>query len=354
MKERWDGQKVCPRDWEPRNILDFFRVPGENMSVPWTRDDTTGDAPTALTATTTQLTASSDVYTFYYDCTTGNKRIVLPPSNSASYRLSPVDIIIARTDASANTLTVAPYSGLFFTGAAGSYLTTPDTTALSITGDIELEAFLVGNYTAGVNQYITSKWLSAGNQRSYILGVDLTGHIVFFWSDNGTAFTQATSTIVLPVANYSAVGIKVSFDVDNGAGGNTATFYYSTDPTLPWTQLGTPVITAGVTSIFNSTAPLQHVGIDNNAGNGLLAGYVFDAKVRNGINGTLVYSAPMSAQATGTTSFIEASSNQAVVTVINIGGLSFTPIDNIVGSTNILPSSSGRFTPNRISTWTRI
>ncbi len=43
IQERWDGLKVCPDDYEVRHVSDFFRVDGEDPSVPWSRpDDDTG------------------------------------------------------------------------------------------------------------------------------------------------------------------------------------------------------------------------------------------------------------------------------------------------------------------------
>lgn len=41
LKKRWDGVYVCEQDWEPRNILDFFKVRPDHQAVPWTQHDTT-------------------------------------------------------------------------------------------------------------------------------------------------------------------------------------------------------------------------------------------------------------------------------------------------------------------------
>ncbi len=37
-KKRWDGFWVCPEDWEPRHILDYYHARKDQIGVPWTRD----------------------------------------------------------------------------------------------------------------------------------------------------------------------------------------------------------------------------------------------------------------------------------------------------------------------------
>lgn len=36
IKQRWDGLKVCPEDWEPRQPQDFVRGVAEHIAPPWT------------------------------------------------------------------------------------------------------------------------------------------------------------------------------------------------------------------------------------------------------------------------------------------------------------------------------
>lgn len=40
-KKRWDGLIVCKDDYEPRNILDFIRVPKERGPIPFSRPEST-------------------------------------------------------------------------------------------------------------------------------------------------------------------------------------------------------------------------------------------------------------------------------------------------------------------------
>src|SRR5690606_26640731 len=55
---------------------------------------------------------------------------------------------------------------------------------------------------------------------------------------------------------YAAPRLRIRFDVDNGSGGRTAHFEYSFDR-ITWTALGAPQTSAGTTSIFDSTAPVE-------------------------------------------------------------------------------------------------
>jgi hypothetical protein len=36
MRQRWDGVMVCPTDWEPRHILDFYRTKPDAHALPFT------------------------------------------------------------------------------------------------------------------------------------------------------------------------------------------------------------------------------------------------------------------------------------------------------------------------------
>lgn len=43
LQKRWDGYMVCEKDWEPRNILDFYRVRNDVHPLDWTRSDDSGN-----------------------------------------------------------------------------------------------------------------------------------------------------------------------------------------------------------------------------------------------------------------------------------------------------------------------
>ena len=177
-------------------------------------------------------------------------------------------------------------TSLYLDGTAGNYVVTPDTAALDITGDIDLRAEVALDDWTSTEQALISKYTPTGDQRSYLLRVmATTGELNLIWSEAGTATVkQATSTVAPTATDGQPLWVRATLDVNNGSGGHTVTFYTSPDG-IDWTQLGTPVTTAGTTSIFAGTSTLR-VGA---RGDDLtpLIGRVFRAQVYNGINGTL-------------------------------------------------------------------
>lgn len=39
LRKRWDGYRVCPKDWEPRHPQEFLRAKPETTRVPWARPE---------------------------------------------------------------------------------------------------------------------------------------------------------------------------------------------------------------------------------------------------------------------------------------------------------------------------
>lgn len=170
------------------------------------------------------------------------------------------------------------------TGAAS----TPDAAALDITGDLDVRAKVAAaDWSPSADQYIVAKYVVTGNQRSYALVLTTTGALAFQFSADGTTAVTKTSTANLSSLAADAVKwVRATIDVDNGASGYTVRFYTSDDGTT-WTQLGADVVTATATSIFSGTAPLE-VGARNDGAADYLIGKVYEARVYNGIEGTLV------------------------------------------------------------------
>lgn len=190
--------------------------------------------------------------------------------------------------------TVANYLNL--PGASGDYSSTPDSTALDITGDIEIIAYIApDDWTPAAQNEIVAKFTSTGNQRSYAFFLDSIGTLGAAWSVDGIATLQEVSTASVSAANGIGLWVRMTLDVNDGAGNRVTRFYTSTNPvttavgSVAWTQLGATVTTAGVTSIFASTAILEIGSI--NAGNNLnFYGKINNAYVYNGIGGTLAAS----------------------------------------------------------------
>jgi hypothetical protein len=224
-----------------------------------------------------------------------------------------------------NDPTLLPWSGenyLYLPGAYNTYASIPDSAVLDITGDIEI-----------VCRVSTSDWTPASNNGVFVARQTLvdpnrawqfrhfsTGTLGFSWYPSGSSASAitATSTAAMPVANGSTAWIKVTLDIDNGAGGNTVRFYYAadqvTEPTS-WTQLGADRVTAGVTSLPNVTSPLYMGWSD---GTTYFEGKLYRVTVRNGIGGTTVVDTDFTTGITSgsQTSFIESSINSATVSIV--------------------------------------
>nr|UXE44744.1 hypothetical protein Hi04_10k_c361_00008 [uncultured bacterium] len=181
-------------------------------------------------------------------------------------------------------------------GATASYVSTPDSVGLSITGDTEIQLDL--QLSSYVFAALANK--SSGTpQVSWLLELLSNGNLRFFWSPDGTALKSVDSTLPLPIGR---VAVKVTLAVATG----TVTFY--TAPTISgsWTQLGSSSSGTGgaATSVFDSTSPVV-VGDNTSSPYGSVYGF----KLLSGIGGTTKAYADFTAQTAGAASFTDAQSN---------------------------------------------
>ncbi|GGW41388.1 hypothetical protein [Streptomyces xantholiticus] len=202
--------------------------------------------------------------------------------------------------------TVAGPTYLSMTSDSSSFgVLASDSAALDIVGDIDIrfEATL-DNWQAAGSVELCGKGEVTGNQRSWIV-MARDGNLHFEWSTDGVTAVERDSTQPLPVPASGQLAVRVTFDVDNGATGNTTTFY--TAPTIegPWVQLGEPITGAGVTSLFNSTSGVRVGQGWSTLSFASASGKVHAFELRNGIGGTLV-AAPHFAETTaGATAFVD-------------------------------------------------
>ena len=106
LKERWDGLMVCKDDWEPRNILDFYRPVKEDISVPWARPDNVEiTSYVSIDDTDSPYTATVSIFVIDVDAVSGNVTIMLPLASTYTFANSQ-QLQIRRTDASTNTVTI--------------------------------------------------------------------------------------------------------------------------------------------------------------------------------------------------------------------------------------------------------
>jgi hypothetical protein len=196
-----------------------------------------------------------------------------------------------------------PTSYLELDGNPANYATTPDAAVLDITGDLDLRWEGEANWNQSGAQVLLGKWEPAGNQKAYMLRLQ-NNTLVLHHSTDG--FTGGIFSQTLPALPKRAA-LRATLDIDNGAGGRTATFYWAPTMAGPWTQFGDTVTISGTTATFASTAPLRVAPADLTVSPQRypVAGRVYKAEVRNGINGTVVASPDFTALSPGTTSFAD-------------------------------------------------
>jgi len=197
----------------------------------------------------------------------------------------------------------------------------PDVAALDVTGDIEIRIDIdMPTWQPNAPVVLAAKWGTSTNQRSWVLVLTTEGKLVLYWSTAGTNATARGLSANAAIADKSGrLSIKVTLDVNNGAGGCTAAFYQATTIGGTYTQIGTDVVGAGTTSIYASTARLT-VATGDDVGY-VFAGYrpafgkIYKFQLRNGIAGTVVANADFSAQTWGTTTWTD-----NTLRVWNVGG----------------------------------
>lgn len=206
-------------------------------------------------------------------------------------------------------------------GNTGDKVTAPDTAAVSITGDIDVRIDLTTDSWGAHN--LAGKFKRAGNQLSWIFQVAMDGTLRLSWTTSGATGTAAVAISTRGIPMYPGrLALRATLDVDNGAGSNTTTFYTSDTISGTWVQLGDPIVgalgTAGITSIFDSTAPIELGDVPDQTSvipvNGIngtatpFVGRINAFELRNGINGTVVANPVFTAQTAGTTSFADTAS----------------------------------------------
>lgn len=178
------------------------------------------------------------------------------------------------------------------------------TTSMDLTNDLDvrvelaLDSVPVQDPTTFevVEQSIIGRWDAA--DQNWALVTDYVGRLKLYWTPDGSNLLSATATSQVQFSAGQRHAIRVTLDVNNGASGNTATFYTSDSISGTWTQLGDTVVQAGTTSIQNDTADLM-IGAVENTGGAAGSGRYYAVQVLNGIGGTAVVDADFTALSDG-------------------------------------------------------
>jgi hypothetical protein len=192
------------------------------------------------------------------------------------------------TGLSCPTYPLRPYLGPTIPGYVtipnvnGNYLSTPDAAALDITGDMTIVAKVAPvSWTAGGFQTIAGKWSTASNL-SYLFQINSSGGLSFSWTTGGVTPLSANSSVAVPgTAANVPKWVAVTFDVDNGASGRTARFWWSNNG-VNWSLIGTPQTSATATSIFSGISPLI-LGVTTSTTERFV-GNIYDVSIRTGFD----------------------------------------------------------------------
>lgn len=190
-------------------------------------------------------------------------------------------------------------------GASLGYASCPDTAALSITGDIDIR-MEVASAPVGV---VTKSSADQMTLQSYRMYRDEYGRLKIQWSTTGTSWTHFLRTTRPVPYRAGTIAYRATLDVDNGAGGHTASFYWSATIGGTWTLLET-VTGSGTTSIAD-TSGLLYVGCSQPTSTlssavtdeGTRVARVNKVAVLQGIAGTVRAAPDFTALSEGATSF---------------------------------------------------
>jgi len=219
---------------------------------------------------------------------------------------------------------------MWLPGVAGNYASTPDAAALDITGAIDIRVKVsLDDWTPAANNALIGKWSNAVDNESYILQILTTGEPQLILSVDGSAATFAgTGGTATGFTDGTTGWVRATFDPDT----DEVKYYTKTNDSDAFVQLGSTRSDATLAAIFSGDGLLTFGAVYDDGSINPSTGKIYRAQVYNGIDGTLVFDAAITAEAEGTTSFAESSSNAATVTINSTGALKA----QIVGSSSIL------------------
>lgn len=208
-------------------------------------------------------------------------------------------------------------NGLVTLGSGSNFATSPDSAAVSLTGEMEIVfCAALQSWSELATKSIFSKRAGSSQESWQILTSGSSAGVIRFliW-DGGGSLQQYASSVGVGFAAREKGWVKIT--IEGAAGVSSVKFYTSSDG-VSFTQLGTTQAGVYTTSITrDTTAPLAMMAWD--AGSDGCAGVMHRAILRNGINGTLAFDANFAAQSKLATSFTESSSNAATVTINTSG-----------------------------------
>jgi F5/8 type C domain-containing protein len=171
------------------------------------------------------------------------------------------------------------------TDMIGDCFRAPLTYALAVTSDIDIRIDM-DLETWHSEQSIVGMGLdSSAAEHGWAVYLDDDGKVHFTWVDTALTVFDVKSTIAVP--NTTRQSLKVVLDANNGASGNTVTFYTATTFAGAYTQLGDAVVSSGITNIYYAGGSLS-IGQSGRRSPRGPHGIVYNFELRNALLGTTV------------------------------------------------------------------
>jgi hypothetical protein len=178
-------------------------------------------------------------------------------------------------------------------GANGDFPSTPDSVANSIVWDIDIRMLFAADNQAPAGFTTLVGKIGSSTTRSYWFDIKAGGIPQFNSTSDGLIGTvsQQPCTTNTGFVDGTFNKLRVTVDVDNGAGGRDVKFWVEgTDIVLAdgsgWDQLGDTVTAATTAGFFDSTSPVEIGSIFGGTAQ-LWGGSVKECQIYNGIDGTL-------------------------------------------------------------------
>lgn len=135
----------------------------------------------------------------------------------------------------------------------GLFLANSELAQSPVGADLSLEfevSFEASALTSGFpNTFLPVAW--GGSANGYMRLTFVSNVLALYWSEDNTgAIPVRVASVVPPALTAGTVyRFRADLDIDNGASGRTIRFWYSTNSGSTWTQIGSNVVQAGVTTV---------------------------------------------------------------------------------------------------------
>ena len=167
-------------------------------------------------------------------------------------------------------------------GVSGTYISTPDSAAASVTGDLTLIAWVApDDWTPAAADALIAKYLAAGNEQGYVLQLRTDGKLRLILSSTGANSANAESSVATGFADGTGHWVRSTWTQST----NVVNTFTSDQPLgtaisgLVWTQLGDAdvAMSGAIPSIFDNAQTVKVGSLDGTSQN--LSGKVSRAVV---------------------------------------------------------------------------